>query len=181
LGFSGESQTGGLPYDKLKERVTGELKKLFRPEFLNRVDEVIVFHELTAEEIHAIVDLMIAQLRDQLLNHGIGIVLADAGRDFLAQEGFDPQLGARPLRRAIQRFVEDPLSEQILAGQWSSGDVIEVDASDCGIAFNKSDIPVSSFEHKTEEEPSADDRLMPPPAPGGGGGGGTTGGAMHSS
>jgi ATP-dependent Clp protease ATP-binding subunit ClpC len=125
LGFTAESSEG-LSYSALKERVTGELKKMFRPEFLNRVDEVIVFHDLTSDEIKAIVDLMVSRLRDQLYSQGMGIALTEEARDLLAREGFDPALGARPLRRAIQRLVEDPLSEQILAGQWQAGDVIEV-------------------------------------------------------
>ncbi|GAB4281570.1 MAG: ATP-dependent Clp protease ATP-binding subunit [Coriobacteriia bacterium] len=161
LGFSAEDMHGGMPYEKLKERVTGELKKLFRPEFLNRVDEVIVFHELKPEEIRAIVDLMIARLRDQLLLHDIGVVLTDAARDFLAKEGYDPTLGARPLRRAIQRHVEDPLSEQILAGQWSAGDVIEVDAGDCGIEFRKSDVPISTFEKPKATAAATTSPIMP--------------------
>ncbi len=125
LGFTTESNDG-LSYDVLKERVTGELKKMFRPEFLNRVDEAIVFHDLKSDEIKSIVDLMISRLREQLYAHEMGISLAEDARDMLAKEGFDPALGARPLRRAIQRLVEDPLSEQILAGNWQAGDVIEV-------------------------------------------------------
>jgi len=125
LGFSADTGDG-LAYEDLKERVTGELKKLFRPEFLNRVDEVIVFHDLTHEEIEHIVDLMMDRLREQLVVHGMGIALTAEARTMLANEGFDASLGARPLRRAIQRLIEDPLPEQILAGQWESGDVIEV-------------------------------------------------------
>ncbi|MDF1541782.1 MAG: ATP-dependent Clp protease ATP-binding subunit [Anaerosomatales bacterium] len=125
LGFSADTGDG-LSYADLKDRVTGELKKMFRPEFLNRVDEVIVFHDLTHEEIEQIVDLMVDRLRDQLVGRGMGIKLTPAARTALANEGFDPALGARPLRRSIQRLLEDPLSEQILAGQWSEGDIIEV-------------------------------------------------------
>ena len=125
LGFSADTGQG-LAYADLKERVTSELKKFFRPEFLNRIDEVIVFHDLTHQEIEHIVDLMIDRLREQLTGHGMGIAVTAEARSMLATEGFDPSLGARPLRRAIQRLVEDPLSEQILAGQWRVGDVIEV-------------------------------------------------------
>jgi ATP-dependent Clp protease ATP-binding subunit ClpC len=141
LGFT--LTTGdGLAYDDLKDRVTGELKKLFRPEFLNRVDEVIVFHDLSSEEIEQIVDLMIDRLREQLIGQGIGIALTEEARAFLAKAGFDPALGARPLRRAIQRNVEDPLSEQILAGQWKADDMIEVVVEDDGLAFRKSESPM---------------------------------------
>jgi ATP-dependent Clp protease ATP-binding subunit ClpC len=164
LGFTAEAEGGGMPYDKLKERVTGELKKMFRPEFLNRVDEVIVFHELTSEEIEAIVDLMISRLRDQLLTQHIGIVLTDEARKLLAKEGFDPALGARPLRRAIQRLVEDPLSEQILAGQWKAEDVVEVGVEGEGIAFSKSDLRASSFERSkaTVSEGTDPSPILPP-------------------
>jgi len=145
LGFTADT-SDGLSYDDLKERVTGELKKLFRPEFLNRVDEVIVFHDLTHDEIEHIVDLMIDRLREQLAGHGMGIVLTPEARSMLASEGFDPALGARPLRRAIQRLVEDPLSEQILAGQWQAGDLVEVylEEPDRRIAFRKGEgaVPV---------------------------------------
>jgi ATP-dependent Clp protease ATP-binding subunit ClpC len=136
IGFSMQ-ESGALAYETLKERVTGELKKVFRPEFLNRVDEVIVFHDLVSEEIEAIVDLMFGRLRDQLLGQGIGISLTPAARTLLAREGFDPAMGARPLRRAIQRLVEDPLSEQLLAGDWQAGEVVVVESADGAIVFRK--------------------------------------------
>jgi ATP-dependent Clp protease ATP-binding subunit ClpC len=136
IGFSVQ-QSGALAYEALKERVTGELKKVFKPEFLNRVDEVIVFHDLVAEEIQAIVDLMFERLRDQLLAQGVGIQLTAAARELLAREGFDPALGARPLRRAIQRLVEDPLSEQLLAGEWPAGQVVVVAVEDGAIVFQR--------------------------------------------
>ncbi len=142
LGFTA-STAGGLSYDTLKERVTGELKKVFRPEFLNRVDEVIVFHDLTGEEIEQIVDLMMSRVREQLAPKGVGLTLTGEARSLLAKEGFDPTMGARPLRRAIQRLVEDPLSEQILAGQWAAGEVVEVCVQDGRIAFKKGDSVVS--------------------------------------
>jgi ATP-dependent Clp protease ATP-binding subunit ClpC len=137
LGFSADTGDG-LAYEDLKERVTGELKKMFKPEFLNRVDEVIVFHDLTHEEIEHIVDLMVDRLRTQLFGRGMGIRLTREARTMLANEGFDPTLGARPLRRAIQRLLEDALSEQILAGQWEDGDIIEVHLDEEGRpAFRK--------------------------------------------
>jgi ATP-dependent Clp protease ATP-binding subunit ClpC len=140
LGFT-VSESAGLAYADLKERVTGELKKLFRPEFLNRVDEVIVFHDLTSDEIKSIVDLMIGRLRDQLMLQGMSVTLSDAARDKLAESGFDATLGARPLRRAIQRMIEDPLSEQILAGQWHAGDMIEAIVEGDEIVFKKGEGP----------------------------------------
>ena len=137
LGFGPQQGEGGIGYELVKERVTGELKKAFRPEFLNRVDEVIVFHDLSNEEIEQIVDLMVDRLRDQLLLQGFGITLSPEARKFLAREGFDSTLGARPLRRAIQRHLEDPLSEQLLGGTWTPGDVIEVDMKDGETVFCK--------------------------------------------
>jgi len=136
LGFS-QSSGAGITHDTIKDRVTGELKKLFRPELLNRVDEVIVFHELTSDEIGSIVDLMVNDLRTQLFARGVGITLTPAARDLLAKEGFDPAFGARPLRRAIQRLVEDPLSEEMLAGQWAAGDIVDLDAKDGALVFGK--------------------------------------------
>jgi ATP-dependent Clp protease ATP-binding subunit ClpC len=150
-----------LSYEDLKQRVTGELKKLFRPEFLNRVDEVIVFHDLTSEEIGSIVDLLIARTRDQLMVHGMSIVLTPEARELLAQEGFDAALGARPLRRAIQRFIEDPLSEQILAGNWEAGDVIEAYPGDDGqLAFRKGE-GVVAVPASRRKEPSVPDGGTP--------------------
>jgi ATP-dependent Clp protease ATP-binding subunit ClpC len=136
IGFSAQ-ETGALAYDTLKERVTGELKKVFRPELLNRVDEVIVFHDLVSDEIQSIVDLLIARLREQLFAQGVGIRLTPASRTLLARSGFDPALGARPLRRAIQRLVEDPLSEQLLGGEWLPGDTVLVDVENETIVFRK--------------------------------------------
>jgi len=136
LGFS-QSVSGGITHEAIKDRVTGELKKLFRPELLNRVDEVIVFHELTSDEIGSIVDLMMNELRVQLISRGVGITLTPEARELLAKEGFDPAFGARPLRRAIQRLVEDPLSEEMLAGNWVAGDVVELGAKDDVLVFGK--------------------------------------------
>lgn len=138
LGFSIQESTG-LAYEDLKQRVTGELKKVFRPELLNRVDEVIVFHDLSPEEIQAIVDLLIARLRNQLIAQGVGIRLTPEARALLAKSGFDPAMGARPLRRAIQRLVEDPLSEQLLAGEWQPGTTVVVDVADGEVVFRIGD------------------------------------------
>ena len=152
LGFGPQQGEGGIGYDLVKERVTGELKKAFRPEFLNRVDEVIVFHDLSNEEIERIVDLMVDRLRDQLLLQGFGISLSPEARKFLAREGFDSTLGARPLRRAIQRHLEDPLSEQLLGGNWNPGDVIEVDVKDGETVFCKGEGSVVVPTHRVPRD-----------------------------
>lgn len=135
LGFT-SSANGGMDDKEMKQRVMGEVKKLFRPEFLNRIDEIIVFKSLTEEEIVKIVDLMIADLRERLIEQNMSINLTPEASRFVAKEGTDLSFGARPLRRAIQRFIEDPLSEQLLEGRWSSGSVIDVDVEDDKLVFN---------------------------------------------
>jgi ATP-dependent Clp protease ATP-binding subunit ClpC len=161
IGFSVQG-SGAMAYETLKERVTGELKKVFKPEFLNRVDEVIVFHDLVSEEIMSIVDLMFGRLRDQLLAQGLGITLTPGARELLAKEGFDPALGARPLRRAIQRLVEDPLSEQLLAGEWPPGEVVLVDVEDGNVVFRKGEAAESALVGPSPSE--APKATMPPRA-----------------
>ena len=135
LGFTSNAN-GGMDDKEMKQRVMGEVKKLFRPEFLNRIDEIIVFKSLTEEEIVKIVDLMIADLRERLIQQNMTINLTPEAARFVAKEGTDLSFGARPLRRAIQRLIEDPLSEQILEGRWTSGSVIDVDVEDGKLVFN---------------------------------------------
>ena len=112
-----------------------ELKRHFRPEFLNRIDEVIVFAELSQEEVTTIVDLMIRRVQSQLESQGIDLELTHEAKLLLAQKGYDPQLGARPLRRAIQRMLEDPLSEKILWKEFHAGETIIVDADGEDVMF----------------------------------------------
>jgi ATP-dependent Clp protease ATP-binding subunit ClpC len=117
-----------LTYDKMKEKAEEALKQHFRPEFLNRIDETIVFHELTQSEVLSIVDLMMRRIVTQLQGQGLGIELTDEAKVLLSEKGYDPSLGARPLRRAIQRLVEDPLSEKLLWKEFRAGQIILVDA-----------------------------------------------------
>jgi len=119
----------------MKNKVTEELKRNFRPEFLNRIDDVIVFAELSRADIHDIVDLLIKRVQTQLQSQGLGLELTDAAKDLLADKGYDPTLGARPLRRAIQRHVEDALSEKILWKEFHAGETIIVDAEEGEIVF----------------------------------------------
>ncbi len=126
LGFSVTDETG-LSYDDMKSRIMGELKRVFRPELLNRIDEVIVFHKLTKEEITQIVDLLLVRLKNQMAEHGVAVQLTNEAKDLLVEEGYDPTMGARPLRRAIQRLVEDPLADQVLSGGPTEGITIVVD------------------------------------------------------
>ena len=134
LGFTPDSQKG-LSDKEIKSRVMSEMKKLFRPEFLNRLDEIIVFKSLTEEQIAQIVDLMVADLRDRLIAMDMTINLTPEARALVAKEGTDTTMGARPLRRAIQRLLEDPISEQLLAGTWYAGSVIDVDVKDGELTF----------------------------------------------
>jgi ATP-dependent Clp protease ATP-binding subunit ClpC len=126
-------------YESMKNRVTEEMKKVFRPEFLNRVDEVIVFHSLTSQQILEIVDLMLNRVREQLKGQGMGLEATDDVKEILAKEGFDPAFGARPLRRAVQRVIEDPLSEEILLGRFSEGDTIIAELEDGKVIFKKAE------------------------------------------
>jgi ATP-dependent Clp protease ATP-binding subunit ClpC len=130
IGFasrSDEAKTREQSYERMKENLLNELKKAFRPEFLNRVDGVVVFHSLTKEQIRAIVDLMLATVSQQLIEKGIGLKVTDAAKDFLGEKGYDEVFGARPLRRVIQNMIEDRLSEDLLRGKFQAGDTIVVD------------------------------------------------------
>ncbi|MCX8033145.1 MAG: ATP-dependent Clp protease ATP-binding subunit [Thermoleophilia bacterium] len=127
VGFGEPVKDGGLDYEEMKARVTSELKNVFRPEFLNRVDEVIVFRKLSREEISEIVNLMMSRVEQQLKEREMSIALTPAARDFLVDVGYDPTMGARPLRRAIQRYVEDLLAEEILAGRFPRGSTVLLD------------------------------------------------------
>src|SRR5213592_1844939 len=133
IGFGPSSEA--VTYEKMKERVMEELKRSFRPEFLNRIDEVIVFNELSQPEVTEIVDLMIKRVTEQLEGQGLGLELTPEAKLLLAKKGYDPQLGARPLRRAIQRQVEDPLSEKILWKEFHAGETIVADAEGEEIVF----------------------------------------------
>jgi len=119
VGFHVEDEE--VSYEYMKDKVTDELKKHFRPEFINRLDEIIVFHELTMDELKLIVDLMLARVREQLATQHLDLALTDDAKEFLGSKGYDPELGARPLRRAIQRLLEDPLSERVLLGEFKAG------------------------------------------------------------
>ena len=171
MGFgTGASQLGDK---EIQSRAMGELKKLFRPEFLNRVDEIVVFKSLTGEQVRNIVDLMVRELRNRLIGEGMSIELTDAAKDLIAKQGTDPVYGARPLRRAIQTMVEDPLAEQLLEGRWHAGDIVLVDRGEGDkLTFTKG---VGEIPERTERE-----HMDLPTATGTwgvSGGGGATGGS----
>ena len=128
VGFT--TADSAMSYERMKEKVMDALKTHFRPEFLNRIDEVVVFHEHDLEAVIQMVDTMTKRLVTQLEGQGLGIELTQSAKRYLASRGYDPQLGARPLRRAIQRMVEDPLSEKLLYKEFSAGQIIVVDAED---------------------------------------------------
>ena len=128
LGFARED--GVVTYERMKEKVNEALKVRFRPEFLNRIDEIVVFHELAQDHVRQIVDLMTQRLADQLQQQGIGFELSHEAKGFLADRGYDRSLGARPLRRAIQRYVEDPLSERLLNKEFRAGEIVLVDVEE---------------------------------------------------
>ncbi|HIM49981.1 MAG TPA: AAA family ATPase, partial [Dehalococcoidia bacterium] len=133
LGFtvkSDDAQTTAASYDRMKEKVMDEVKRFFRPEFLNRIDATVVFHQLDETEILAIVDLMMDQVKKELDEKKIGLEMTEEAKKHLAEKGFDPVFGARPLRRLIQNEVEDSLSDEVLGGNLNDGDVALVDLED---------------------------------------------------
>ena len=135
LGFSVAREEGGLDDVAIRRNVMSEVKKLFKPEFLNRIDDIVVFKSLTDAQLLNIIDLLVADLRERLIAQGMTINLTDAAKRKLAKEGTDAAYGARPLRRAIQSLLEDPISEAILQGTWHAGSVIDVDVVDGEFSF----------------------------------------------
>ena len=181
IGFSKEGN--GLSDQEIKTRVMAELKKMFRPEFLNRIDEIIVFKTLTSEEVGQIVKLMVEDLRDRLIDMNMTINLTEAACAHIAAEGTDSAFGARPLRRAIQRLLEDPISEQVLEGRWRSGSVIQVDFVDGELTFEEGEGSIPS-RRKRDTIAREADRLLSgydfsntANVPSGRGGGAANGGA----
>jgi ATP-dependent Clp protease ATP-binding subunit ClpC len=140
LGFSMSEETG-LSYDDMKSKIMGELKRVFRPELINRIDEVIVFHKLTKAEITVIVDLLMVRLQKQMADHGVALQLTDDAKDLLVEQGYDPAMGARPLRRAIQRLIEDPLADHVLHGEMAEGQSILIDRDGEVMKLIRTDAP----------------------------------------
>jgi ATP-dependent Clp protease ATP-binding subunit ClpC len=127
LGFAVSDDETGITYDEMKNRITGELKKVFRPEFLNRIDDVIVFHKLAKTEIRQIVELLLLRIRESMAERELQLELTDPAKELLVEKGWDPAMGARPLRRAIQRYVEDPLADFVLREKITPGSTVVVD------------------------------------------------------
>jgi ATP-dependent Clp protease ATP-binding subunit ClpC len=140
IGFTVADETG-MSYGDMKNRIMSDLKKVFRPEFLNRIDEVIVFHKLAKDEVKEIIDLMIARVRVQVAEHELQLELTDEAKELLVDKGWDPSMGARPLRRAIQRYVEDPLADEVLRqGEMTPGSTVMVSRDESG---DEEDKPLS--------------------------------------
>src|SRR2546426_1147648 len=127
LGFAVSDDETGITYEDMKNRIMGELKKVFRPEFLNRIDDVIVFHKLQRDEIKEIVDLLLRRIRESMAERELQLELSEPAKDLLVEKGWDPAMGARPLRRAIQRYIEDPLADFVLRAQLPEGSTVLVD------------------------------------------------------
>jgi ATP-dependent Clp protease ATP-binding subunit ClpC len=157
-----------MTYDDMKNRITGELKKVFRPEFLNRLDEVIVFHKLSKDEIKLIVELLMRHLRHSMAERELQIELSEETKDFLVEKGWDPAMGARPLRRAIQRFIEDPLADEVLKTPMTPGSTVVVERDDG--AREKAKDSGADEELKITILPPVDKGPADEPVPVGGGG-----------
>jgi ATP-dependent Clp protease ATP-binding subunit ClpC len=178
IGFSGADSKTGLSDKEINSRVMSEMKKLFRPEFLNRIDDIIVFKSLTKEQISKIVALMVSDLRERLIEQGMSINLTEAACNFIAEEGTDSAFGARPLRRAIQRILEDPISEQVLEGRWKAGDTIEADFNGEEVVFERGEGAIPEL--RKRQSMAREVELITPIFGGGGSpkGSGTSGGDL---
>ena len=124
---------------ELKDRLMDALRHTFRPEFLNRIDEIVTFRSLGMEELHRIVDIQLADLGKRLLERKLKLELSAAAREKLAEQGYDPVFGARPLKRTVQRMIENPLALELLAGRFSEGDTVRVDSDGEALRFTKED------------------------------------------
>jgi ATP-dependent Clp protease ATP-binding subunit ClpC len=151
IGFRRDGDEGTFDDRMLRTEIQDTLKRTFRPEFLNRIDEIIIFHSLAKEQVKQIVDLQIKEIAGRLAEHGIIIQLTDAARAWLANEGYDPQFGARPLRRTLQKHVESPLSVKLLRSEFAAGDTVMVDATQEGIVFRKAE-PAPAISVSVPEE-----------------------------
>ena len=145
IGFSiktEEAKTEDQQYKRMKDKVMEELKRVFRPEFLNRIDSQVVFHALAKEHIRTIVDLLMGEVGKNLMLKGISMEVSDAARDWLGEKGYDPVFGARPLRRVIQNELEDRLSEALLEGRFGPGDTVLIDVTEGGeIVLDRQEAP----------------------------------------
>ena len=152
LGFAVSDDETGITYDDMKNRIMGELKKVFRPEFLNRIDDVIVFHKLQKDEIKQIVELLLLRIRESMAERELQLELTDPAKDMLVEKGWDPSMGARPLRRAIQRYIEDPLADFVLREQLMPGATVVVDPAPEG---EENEVRLTIVKPKKQKTPVA--------------------------
>jgi ATP-dependent Clp protease ATP-binding subunit ClpC len=139
MGFTASAETSGSAYETLKEKVLADLKKSFRPEFINRIDKIIVFKPLAKEDIRKIVDLQLGQLSQRLAKQKISLEISPSARDLIADQGYDPESGARPVRRVIQNTIEDGLAEGILKGRFGKNSIVKVEKRGSKIVLHSAD------------------------------------------
>ncbi len=141
-------------YSTMRKNLTEQLKRTFRPEFINRVDSIIVFRQLTQEDIRAIVDIILGEVNDRLVDYDMSIVASNNAKDWLVKHGYDREFGARPLRRLVQSAIEDKLSDAVLSGRFATGDRIRIDAVEDKLTFSKleADDPADTGNDQVEEE-----------------------------
>jgi ATP-dependent Clp protease ATP-binding subunit ClpC len=170
LGFAVSDDETGMTYEDMKGRVMGELKKVFRPEFLNRIDDVIVFHKLQKDEIKTIVELLLRRIRESLAERELQLELTEPAKELLVDKGWDPAMGARPLRRAIQRYIEDPLADFVLRAELMPGGTVLVDRAPEGedpevalsvLAPKKAPKPVAVGADGGGEDDHPEDQVLP--------------------
>jgi len=170
LGFAVSEDETGITYDDMKNRIMGELKKVFRPEFLNRIDDVIVFHKLQKDEIKQIIELLLLRIRQSLADRELQLELTDDAKDFLVDKGWDPSMGARPLRRAIQRYIEDPLADFVLREELTPGGTVMVeiagedDAREIALTIAQPKVPLTVGGDAAEAEAGSSDDAPAPDA-----------------
>jgi ATP-dependent Clp protease ATP-binding subunit ClpC len=133
LGFQRDSETSAM--EKMRENIKQELKRTFNPEFLNRIDEIVMFHPLSIDHIAQIVDIQVERLNKALIEKGLTVEVDEEAKRWLAEKGYDPSFGARPLKRVIQKYIEDPLSEEVVRGRFKEGGIVEVKRSGDELTF----------------------------------------------
>ncbi|MFL6528283.1 MAG: AAA family ATPase, partial [Chthoniobacterales bacterium] len=135
MGFGATKPLGEHEYDAMKDKLMEEAKRAFKPEFINRLDDIIVFHQLTKPDLLQIVELEVAKVLARIKEKDVHIVLEQSAKEFLIEKGYDPQYGARPMRRAVERYLEDPFAEELLRGNMKAGDVVHVTMEDGKLTF----------------------------------------------
>jgi ATP-dependent Clp protease ATP-binding subunit ClpC len=149
MGFGAPSD--GHDYNSMRDKILEESKRVFKPEFLNRLDEIIVFHSLGKPELLRIVDLEVDKVLTRIKAKDVHIELQQSAKEFLIDKGYDPQYGARPMRRAVERFLEDPLAEELLRGNVKPGDRVDVAAADGKLSFH---VPAAQAESSAPAAPA---------------------------